>query len=207
MSYDLPVPLEEDRTVKKVLAIVVGVFAVGVVAVLAIAATKPDDFRVERSATINATPQEIYPHINNYKEWAAWSPWEKVDPNMKRTYSGPESGKGAKYAWVGNNDVGEGDMEILESDPSKIDIKLHFVKPFEDTSIATFTMQPQGPATKVTWAMAGKSQFPCKVMMVFMNMDEMCGKDFEKGLVALKTVSEHSATANSPETPVPAKAQ
>lgn len=192
---------------KKVLAIVVGVFAVGVLVVLAIAATKPDDFRVERSATISATPQEIYPHINNYKEWSAWSPWEKVDPNMKRTYSGPESGKGAKYAWSGNNDVGEGEMEILESDPSKIAIKLHFVKPFEDTSTATFTMQPQDEATKVTWTMEGKSQLPCKVMQVFMNMDDCVGKDFEKGLAALKTVSEHSQTASSPAVAAPAKAQ
>lgn len=184
---------------KKLLAIVVGVFVVGVVGVLGIAATKPDDFHVERSATINATPQEIYPHINNYKEWTAWSPWEKLDPNMKRTYSGPESGPGAKYAWTGNDDVGTGDMEILSSDPSKIEIKLHFIKPFEDTSKAIFTMQPEGTGTKVTWAMDGKNQFPSKVMQVFMNMDDCVGKDFSKGLASLKTVSEHSATASTQE--------
>lgn len=182
---------------KKAIAIVLGVLFVGVVAVLAIAATKPDEFHVERSLTINAPAASIYPHINNYKNWAAWSPWEKVDPNMKRTYSGPESGKGAKYAWVGNADVGEGDMEIIESDPSKIVIKLHFVKPFEGTDTATFTMQPEGDATKVTWGMTGPSPFMCKVMQVFMNMDECCGKEFNKGLASLKEISENAKTAST----------
>lgn len=177
---------------KKAIFIVLGVVTVGLLAILGIAATKPDTFHVERSLTVNATPESIYPHVNNYRNWAAWSPWEKVDPNMKRTYSGADSGVGAKYAWVGNGDVGEGDMEIVESSPSKINIKLHFIKPFEDTSTATFTMQPEGAATKVTWAMDGASPFMSKVMQVFMSMDACCGKEFEKGLASLKTVSETS---------------
>ncbi len=182
---------------KKVIAIVIGVLFIGVAVVLAIAASKPDSFSVERSVVISASPEQIFPHINDYHNWTAWSPWEKIDPNMKRSYSGPESGKGAKYAWVGNGDVGEGDMEIVESDPSsKVQIKLHFVKPFEGTNTALFTMQPEGKDTKVTWAMNGASPFMCKVMQVFMSMDDCCGKEFEKGLASLKTISETKATAS-----------
>lgn len=190
---------------KKIAAIVGGVILAGIAVVLAIAATKPDNVHIERSLTINATPEQICAHVNNYRNWTAWSPWEKMDPNMKRTYSGPESGKGAKYAWVGNDQVGEGDMEIIGSDPSKIEINLHFVKPFEGTNKATFTMVPEGNATKVTWAMDGENPFMCKVMQVFMNMDEMCGKDFEKGLTSLKTVAENPAAGESKSVTLNAK--
>ena len=180
---------------KKAVAIVVGVVLAGVIAVLAIAATKPDTVHVERSLSIKATPAEIHPHINNYKNWSAWSPWEQQDPSMKRSYSGPESGVGAKYAWIGNDNVGTGDMTITSSEPEKITLDLHFVKPFEGTSKVAFTMVPQGNATNVTWAMDGENAFPCKVMQVFISMDDCCGKEFEKGLASLKTVSESSKTA------------
>jgi len=180
---------------KKAIAIVVGVILAGVAVILGIALSKPDSFHVERSLTIKAPPAQIYPHINDYRNWKAWSPWENVDPNMKRTYSGPESGKGAKYKWEGTDDVGTGDMEIISSEPQKIEIKLHFVKPFEGTNQAIFTMQPEGDSTKVTWAMDGDSPFPCKVMQVFVSMDTCCGKEFEKGLASLKTVSEKTQTA------------
>ncbi len=183
---------------KKAIAIVSGVLLVGVAGVLAIAATKPDEYRVERSIVINASPDQIFPHVNDYHNWTAWSPWEKVDPNMKRTYSGPESGKGSKYSWAGNDDVGVGEMEIVESQPSsKLEIKLHFLKPFEASNTALFTMEPEGKNTKVTWAMRGESPFMCKVMQVFMSMDDCCGKDFEKGLASLKTVSETKETAST----------
>lgn len=180
---------------KKTIAIVVGVILFAVGAILGIAATKPDVVHVERSLAINASPADIHPHINNYKDWTAWSPWEKQDPNMKRTYSGAESGVGAKYAWEGNDNVGIGDMEITSSEPQEIKLNLHFVKPFEGTSKVTFSMVPQGEATKVTWAMDSENAFPCKVMQVFMSMDDCCGKEFEKGLASLKTVSESSQTA------------
>lgn len=180
---------------KKAIAIVVGVVLVGVIAILGIAATKPDQVHVERSLTMKASPAEIHPHINNYKNWMAWSPWEKQDPNMKRSFSGPESGVGAKYAWVGNDNVGTGDMTITSSEPEQIKLDLHFVKPFEGTSKVTFSMVPEGEATKVTWAMDSDNAFPCKVMQVFISMDDCCGKEFEKGLASLKTVSESSQTA------------
>lgn len=182
---------------KKAITIALALLVVGIAAVVAMAATKPDEFQVERSQLINTTPEKIFPHINNYRNWTAWSPWEKVDPAMKRSYSGPESGVGARYAWVGNGDVGEGDMEIIESSPAKIEINLHFIKPFEGKNKAIFSLNPEGEATRVTWAMTGDSPFMCKVMQVFINMDDCCGREFEKGLASLKTVSERSETANT----------
>ncbi len=182
---------------KKAIAITLAIIIVGVAAVLAVAASKPDQFSVQRSVLIKASADQIFPNINDYRNWKAWSPWEKVDPNMKREYSGPESGKGAKYSWVGNGDVGEGDMEIVESDPSKVEINLHFVKPFEGTNKAIFSLQPEGEQTKVTWAMTGDSPFMCKVIQVFFSMDQCCGKEFEKGLASLKTISESPTTAKT----------
>ena len=178
---------------KKVILIILGVIGAGVGIVLAIAATKPDEFQIERSVSINASPEKIVAHIDNFHDWKDWSPWENLDPNMKRTFSGPETGVGAKYGWVGNNDVGEGDMEILESSPSNVKLKLHFIKPFEDTSIVNFTAVPQQEKTKITWNMSCKNQFCSKIMQVFMDMDQMIGKDFEKGLAGLKAVSEKPA--------------
>ena len=177
---------------KKVVAIVVGILVLGVAVVLGIAATKPNDTHIERSTLIKASPETILSNVNDYKKWQIWSPWEKVDPNMKRTFSGPESGKGSKYAWVGNENVGEGDMEILSTEPNKTVIKLHFVKPFEGDNIATFSALPEGDATKVTWAMdSSDNPFMCKVMQVFISMDDCCGKEFEKGLKDLKVIAEN----------------
>ncbi|MCC6980531.1 MAG: SRPBCC family protein [Candidatus Melainabacteria bacterium] len=180
---------------KKVIAIVAGILVFGVAVILGIAATKPNDTHIERSTIVKASPETILSNVNNYRKWAAWSPWEKVDPNMKRTYSGPESGKGAKYAWSGNDNVGEGDMEILSTEPTKIVFNFHQAKPFEGTSTIVFTAIPEGDASKVTWAMDSKDNpFMCKVMQVFISMDDCCGKEFEKGLASLKTVSETSAS-------------
>lgn len=177
---------------KKVVAIAVGILVLGVAVILGIAATKPDDTHIERSQIVKASPETILSYVNDYKKWTAWSPWEKVDPNMKRAYSGPQSGKGAKYAWVGNGDVGEGDMEILSAEPTKTVIKLHFEKPFEGDNIATFSAVPEGDATKVTWAMDSKDNpFMCKVMQVFISMDDCCGKEFDKGLKDLKAIAEN----------------
>ncbi len=182
---------------KKAIAIVVGVILAGVAVILGIAASKPDSYHVERSLSINASPAQIHLHINDYRNWMAWSPWEKVDHKMKRTFSGPESGVGAKYAWEGNDDVGTGDMEITSSEPEKIEFNLHFVKPFEGMSKTVFTMKPEGEATKVTWAMDSNSPFMCKVMQVFMSMDECCGKEFAKGLASLKTIAEKPDAAKT----------
>jgi Polyketide cyclase / dehydrase and lipid transport len=162
-----------------------------IVGVLGYAVTKPDSFRVQRNATIKAPAEKIFPLINDFKQWAAWSPWEKRDPAMKRTHSGAPAGKGAAYAWEGNSEVGAGRMEIIESNPtSKVGIKLDFIKPFEGHNTAEFTLDPKGDATNVTWSMFGPSPFMMKVMSIFMNMDSMIGKDFEAGLANLKSAAE-----------------
>jgi carbon monoxide dehydrogenase subunit G len=167
------------------------VIVVAIAGILIFAATKPDTFRVERATTIKAPPEKIFPLINDFKRWDAWSPWEKKDPAMKRTYGPTTAGKGAHYAWEGNSDVGQGSMDITESVPSsKIALKLDFVKPFEGHNIVDFTLAPQGDTTNVTWSMQGPAPFITKVMQVFCNMDSMIGKDFETGLANLKAAAE-----------------
>lgn len=167
--------------------------AVLVAAVLAYAVTKPDTFRVQRSAHIKAAPETIFPHIDTLANWPAWSPWEKMDPAMKKTLSGPPGGKGAAVAWDGNKEVGTGRMEILESiPPSKITIKLDFLKPFEAHNTGEFTFERMGDSTHVTWAMFGPQSYMMKVMGVFVDCDKMVGKDFEAGLANLKALAEKS---------------
>jgi len=160
-------------------------------AVLGYAMTRPDTFSVQRAVSIKAPPEKIFPLIDDFHRWPLWSPWEKMDPEMKRTYSGPPSGKGSAYAWQGNSKVGEGRMEILDGPPpSKVVIKLDFIKPFEGHNTATFLLVPKGEATDVTWTMDGPSPFVAKLMGVFMNMDKMIGNDFEAGLANLKAAAE-----------------
>jgi uncharacterized protein YndB with AHSA1/START domain len=175
----------------KALATIGIVLALAIAALLVYAATRPDTFRVERSTTIKAPADKIFPLINDFRRWQAWSPWENIDPALKRSYSGPESGKGAAYAWEGNNEVGHGRMEIDEATPpSKIVIRLHFLKPFETRNIAEYTLSPRGDGTQVTWAMHGPSPFVAKVLGIFCSMDAMVGGKFEEGLAKLKAVAE-----------------
>jgi hypothetical protein len=175
---------------------VVAVLGVIAVVILILAALKPDSFRVERKTTVKADAGEVFLCINDFHNWAAWSPYEKLDPAMQKTFSGAASGKGAIYEWKGNDKAGTGRMEILESSlpgkmgPSKITIKLDFLKPFEGHNTSEFTMSPKGDSTEITWAMQGPSPFMMKVMHVFINMDKMLGKDFETGLANLKAVVE-----------------
>ena len=172
---------------KKILIAVVVV----IVALLGYAATRPDSFRVERKATIQAPPEKVFALINDFHQWPQWSPWEHLDPNMKRTMGGATAGPGATYAWEGNKDVGSGRMEIKQSVPaSKIDIQLDFLQPFEAHNTAEFTLAPQGTATEVTWAMYGPANYVTKLMCIFFSMDKMVGPDFEKGLANMKAVAE-----------------
>jgi uncharacterized protein YndB with AHSA1/START domain len=172
-------------------AIIAVVLAVAIAIVLILAATKPDTFRVQRAATIKAPPEVIFALISDFHRWGSWSPWETRDPAMQRSFGGAASGKGAVYAWDGNRNVGSGRMEILDAQaPSKIVIKLDFLKPFEAHNIAEFTMLPQGDATSLTWAMHGPLVFMGKVMHTFINMDRMVGKDFEAGLANLQRLAE-----------------
>jgi hypothetical protein len=177
----------------EIIAIVAVALAIGIVVVLVLASGKPDTFTVQRSALLQAPAERIFPLVNNFHRWTSWSPWENKDPAMKRSYSGAESGKGAVYAWNGNKNVGSGRMEILDaSSPSKITIKLDFLKPFEGHNTAEFTFAPERDisATNVIWVMQGPSPFMSKVMQVFMNLDKMIGRDFEAGLANLKKLVE-----------------
>jgi uncharacterized protein YndB with AHSA1/START domain len=161
-----------------------------VAAVLIYATTRPDTMRVERSARIAAPAEKLYPMVADFHGWSAWSPWEKLDPAMRRTYGGAPSGKGATYAWVGNSKVGEGRMEILEAAPSsRIAIQLDFVEPIAGRNTTVFTFEPAGDATQVRWTMTGPSPYISKLMGVFVDMDRMIGKDFEAGLANLQAVA------------------
>jgi uncharacterized protein YndB with AHSA1/START domain len=172
----------------KFLGLVV-VLAIAVIFILAL--TKPSTFRVERSVTINASPEKVATLIDDFHQWDAWSPWAKLDPTMKTTYSGPASGPGAVYEWEGNSKVGKGRMEILSVDPTKTTIKLDFLKPVEGHNITDFVLTPQGTATRVDWIMNGPMDlFPGKLMSVFTSMDKMIGPDFDKGLAQLKSAAE-----------------
>ena len=174
----------------KAVKIILVVLAVAVAGVLAFAATKPDSFSVQRAASIKAPPEKISAVLSDFRAWDAWSPWEKVDPKMKRSYSGEPKGKGAKYAWAGNSEVGEGSMTITDAQPSRVALDLDFVKPFEGHNKVVFTLAPKGDATEVTWSMSGPSPYVTKVIQVFCDMDGMIGKQFESGLADLKAVAE-----------------
>jgi hypothetical protein len=171
----------------KIIAIAVVVL---IAAVLIYAATKPDTFRVERKTVIKAPPEKVLAEINDFHRWGAWSPYEKKDPAMKRSFTGPASGTGAQYGWEGNNDVGTGSMEILQATPQQTRIKLDFLKPFEAHNQAVFSVSPQAGGTELTWAMEGPLPYFGKVMHVFFNMDKMVGTDFEVGLANLKALAE-----------------
>ncbi len=175
----------------EVIVIIAIVLAVAIAVILILAATKPDTFRIERSATINAPAEKIFAVLSDFHQWTHWSPWEHRDPALKRSFDGAARGKGAIYRWEGNKQVGSGRMEILEAnEPSKLVIKLDFLKPFEAHNTAEFTMLPQGSATNVHWLMRGPAPFMSKLMQVFMSFDKMIGKDFETGLASLKQLTE-----------------
>jgi uncharacterized protein YndB with AHSA1/START domain len=162
-----------------------------IAAVLIYAATRPDDFEVRREADIAAPPQKIFGYLNDFGQWVKWSPWEKMDATMQKTFSGASSGKGSIYSWKGNKKVGEGRMEILDSTPSSsVKIDLQFMAPFKAHNQTLFTLVPNTRGTHVSWAMSGKKVFMMKLMGVFMDMDKMVGKDFEAGLATLKMEAE-----------------
>jgi hypothetical protein len=154
-------------------------------------AMKPDTFSIQRSATFQASPEAVYEQLNSFRNWDDWSPWAKRDPNMKATFSGPEEGVDAHYAWEGNNAVGSGKMTILESQPNRlVKINLEFLKPFAATNLATFTITPEGSHTQLQWEMTGTNNFMSKLFGVIFNMDKTVGKDFEQGLASIKTIVE-----------------
>ena len=166
-----------------------------VVVFVAFVALQPADFRIERSATMRAPAAAAHAQVNDFQNWRAWSPWEKIDPALKRSYEGPKAGTGAVYAWQGNKDVGEGRMTITDSRPGElVRIKLEFFKPFAATNTAEFRFKPaadgKNESTAVTWSMTGQNNFLSKAMCLFVDMDKMVGGMFEQGLTQMKSVVE-----------------
>lgn len=150
-----------------------------------------DTYTVERSATIDAPPDRVYAQIADFHNWTKWSPWEDVDPQLKRTYSGADSGTGAVYAWSGNRKAGQGRMEITDaSEPSRVHIDLVFEKPWKARNYTWFAVEPEGSGSRVTWSMTGKKTLMTKMMGVFKSMESFLGPDFEKGLARLKAAAE-----------------
>jgi len=163
--------------------------------VLLTAATRPNHFRVERSLDINAPAERVHACIHDFHRWTAWSPWEKIDPSMQRSYSGEPAGKGAVYAWNGNGKAGAGRMEITDSSPERIAIRIEFFKPFAACNTVEFALVPQESGTRVSWAMFGPSPFISRLMGLVFNLDKMIGRDFEAGLANLRgTVTQGPAT-------------
>ncbi len=179
---------------KKVM-IALGLFAalIGILAVTV--AMQPAEFSIVRGTTIAAPPATVFGLVNDFHQWEKWSPWAKLDPAMKTTFEGSESGAGAVYTWTGNSDVGEGKMIILESRaPEQVGIQLEFIKPMAATNTSEFSFKPEGDGTTVTWTMAGKNNFVGKAFCLFVDMDAMVGADFEKGLTAMKAAAESVPT-------------
>ncbi|MGD9650114.1 MAG: SRPBCC family protein [Dongiaceae bacterium] len=172
---------------KKILIILAAITAVFLIA----AALQPDEFRVARAIAIQAPPEAVFAHVNDLRKWEAWSPWAKLDPNAKNSFEGAPSGKGAIMRWAGNHEVGEGSMTIVESRrPNFIQLRLDFLKPFAATSMAEFTLVPQGDETLVTWSMYGENNYTAKMIGLVMNCEKMISEQFDKGLASLKQVVE-----------------
>lgn len=169
------------------------------VGLLAFAATRPDTYRVERSSTIPVSADIVYAQLDDMHAWSRWSPWDKLDPAMKKEYGGPPRGVGAYYTWKGNEEVGQGKMTIVRSEPPRaIAYKLEFIEPFESEADTEIQLVPQGEGVKVVWSISGRNDFVSKLFGLFMDMDAMIGADFEKGLVALAEVSRAEAAAAKP---------
>ena len=171
--------------------------AVVIVIFLIIVATRPADYHVERSATLAASPAALFEQVNNHRKFVVWNPFMKLDPNVKNTFSGPDSGVGAVCSWDGNSDIGAGSATIIESKPNElVRLRMDWKRPMEGVATADFTFKPEGDKTAVTWAMYGKNGFMGKAMSLFMSCEKMCGPEFEKGLADLGKVTATSASTN-----------
>ncbi len=175
------------------LTFILGLIGLAIAGVLLVAALRPNHFRLQRTATIAASPETLYAELEDLRRWQTWSPWEDIDPALRRTYSGPATGTGSVYEWASDNaKAGEGRMTITEARvPTKLVIQLDFIKPIRATNTAEFTLQAQDGGTVVTWAMYGPAPFVSRLFGLIFNMDKMIGADFEKGLSRLKTLTEN----------------
>lgn len=170
---------------------IVAVLAVVIIGFVGFVATRPSEFRIARSAIIDAPPEIVFAQVNDLHNWEEWSPWAKLDPDAQNTFEGPTEGTGARFSWSGNKKVGEGRMTITESQPYElVRLKLEFVRPFKDTNTSEFSFTPQADRTAVTWSMHGHQKFVGKAFAVFVNIDKMLGASFEQGLTQLRNLSE-----------------
>ncbi|MEN8161867.1 MAG: SRPBCC family protein, partial [Myxococcota bacterium] len=175
---------------KKALVLIAVLVAAGVVFVQ----SRPSEFLITRSRTLAASPELVYAHLVDLHEWVKWSPWEEIDPDMLREYSGAAQGPGASYRWSGNDEVGEGRMTITAAEaPSHVTLRLEFVRPFPATNTTDFYVDDTGLATDVTWAMSGKNDFMAKLFGLFLDLDQRVGADFEKGLAQLDAVTAEAS--------------
>lgn len=191
---------------KKILLGGAAVVALLLIGFLAVVGMQPAEFRIARSLAMAAPPERVFEQVNDLRKSPDWSPWIKLDPNIKNSFEGPESGEGAIYKWSGNDEVGEGSMTIVESKPNeRVRMKLTFLRPMEDTAEAEFTLKPEGEKTSVTWSMSGKHNFLSKAVCLFMDMDKMIGDKYEEGLASMKQIVEApqpAAKANEISQPV-----
>lgn len=193
-EMDSPSDSTPVRKRKSVLGTILLALAVAIGVFLIVVAMHPAEFTIARSTTVSAPPDAVFAEVNDFHKWEAWSPWAKLDPTMKQTFEGPVTGMGSRYSWVGNSEVGEGRMIIVESLPhDRIEIQLDFLKPFAATHTAIFTFKPEGQKTVLTWRMTGKNNFIGKVFALLMNMDKMVGGQFEQGLSKIKSITEAEA--------------
>lgn len=165
-------------------------------AFLTYVAMQPAAYTVTRSAVMAAPPAAVFPHIDDFRKWNAWSPWAGKDPNARTVYSDPAAGVGATFAWSGNKEIGEGRMTIVDSKPAeRVAIRLDLVKPHQGSSGVVLALTPEGSGTRVTWTLNGENGFfdRAVLMMVGIKLDEMIGADYEKGLANLKAVVEAGA--------------
>jgi len=176
-----------------VLGAILAIFAI-------VVATRPGEFRYERSLAMSAPVDAVFPLVNDFHNWKDWSPWDKLDPSQKTTYDGPASGVGAKYGWNGNDDVGEGRMSITDAKANEnVKIKLEFIRPFAAVNDTEFLFKPEGSGTKVSWVMSGTNNFMSKAFGMFVDMDKMLGSDFDKGLTQMKVLAEKEAARRAEE--------
>jgi uncharacterized protein YndB with AHSA1/START domain len=180
------------------LVLILLAIAVVLAIIVGIAATRPDTFEVTRTEAMHAPPEAVYPLVVDFRQWGRWSPWEQLDPDMERRHSGAPAGVGAVYEWSGNKKAGEGRMEITEAEaPHRVVIALDFIKPFAASNVTAFQIERDGAGSVVTWSMHGPNSFAGKLFSVFVNMEKMIGRDYERGLAALRLAAEHEA-AGSP---------
>jgi hypothetical protein len=162
-----------------------------IVIFLLLGVVAPKDLKVERSIVINAPKDVVMPNVISLKKRQVWSPWADLDPDMKVVYEGTEGAVGSRYFWKGNDEVGEGNQDITSITANRVEGNVNFIKPFESSSAYYVQMDEQGAGvTKVAWGFKGTNPFPFNAVCLFIDMDGMLGKDFDKGLIRLKAICE-----------------